>query len=114
MVRRRLLSRAAPLALLLASAVAAPALAQGRAEVTAGVAVADRFAPPGARVAPLLSVALGLDVVGIPLILEAGFARADFTSFGEAFHRNHGYFVLGSEWMPIRSAVNVGTKAEER
>ena len=96
--------------MVLAAAFAVPAHVQGQVEVTAGVAVADESAPPGARVAPMVSLALDLDAVGVPLILEAGFARADFTSFGEAFHRNHGYFVLGTEWTPVRAGVHVGLR----
>ena len=96
--------------LVLAAAFALPAAAHGQMEVTAGVMVADQNAPDGARVAPLVSLAIGTDAVGFPLILEAGFARADFTSFGEAFHRNHGYFVLGSEWTPVRSELHVGLR----
>ena len=92
-----LVRRAVSATLLLAAALAVPADAQSQVEVTAGIAVADESAPDGARVAPMVSLALGTDAVGFPLILEAGFARADFTSFGEVFHRNQGLFVLGTE-----------------
>ena len=63
-----------------------------------------------ARLGPMLSLTLGADLAGLPLLLEAGFARADFTSFGEEFHRNYGAFVLGSEWVPVRETVHVGLR----
>lgn len=58
----------------------------------------------------MLSVTVGTDALGFPLLLEGGFARADFTSFGEAFHRNFGIFVLGTEWTPVEGATSIALR----
>ena len=80
-------------------------------ELSAGVLVADEFAPPGARVAPMLSLGLGADPPGLPpLLLEAGFGRSDFNSFGEDFHRYYGTFALSVEWTPLRAPTSVGLR----
>ncbi len=75
-------------------------------ELSAGLLIADK----PARLSPMLSVTLGTDALGFPLLLEGSFARADFTSFGEAFHRNFGLFVLGTEWTPVEGATSIALR----
>jgi hypothetical protein len=79
-------------------------------ELSAGVLFAHETAPLGSHVAPMVSVALRAELGRFPVLLEAGFARSDFDSFGEAFHRNYGVFTLGSEWMPVRGTTRAGLR----
>jgi hypothetical protein len=72
-------------------------------EVSTGLLIAEE----PSRVVPMVSVAIGTDVLGLPLIAEAGYGRSDFTSFGEAFHRHFGVFALGTEWFPAQRSVGL-------
>lgn len=87
-----------------------PTRAAGQVEVSAGAFVEPKPSVGSTRVGPLLSVALASGRLGIPLILDASFARTDFNSLGQDYHHNHTLLTLGTEWFPFQGATRVGLR----
>lgn len=85
-------------------------IAAAQVEVAAGVLLAPEPGPDGTRFGPALSVGVSGATIGLPLYFEAGYARTDFTSLGQAYHDNHYSLILGAEWFPSRAATRVGLR----
>ena len=87
-----------------------PGMALAQAEVSVGLLVVHEPSLGGRQVGPLVSAAASRSVLGLPLILEASFARTDFTSLGQNYHHNHYLLALGAEWFVSRGTTRLGLR----
>ena len=84
--------------------------ASAQAQISAGVLMDPDPSVGSARLGPSLSAVVFNDALGIPLFVEAGVARTDFTSLGQDYHHNYVLMTLGAEWFPIRGRTRVGAR----
>ncbi|MDH3207143.1 MAG: hypothetical protein OEO79_11060 [Gemmatimonadota bacterium] len=96
------------LAVLAAGVCPEPGFAQ--AEISAGLLVVHKPSVGGRQIGPIVSASGSRDVLGLPLFLELGVARTDFSSLGQNYHHNHYLIALGAEWFPTRGTSRLGLR----
>lgn len=90
------------------AAVLCPMASHAQVEVAAGLVVAPGTGPDGTQVGPLVAAAVSRDVLGLPLFLELGAARTDFTSLDQDYHNNHYLLAAGGEGFVTRGTTRLG------
>lgn len=105
MKRRRIAA-----ALLLSGMIGLPTNVTAQLEAGAGVMFAPEPGPGDTRVGPMLAVVTSLGSLGVPLLLEAGIGRTDFTSLGQDYHNNHYALAILVQWQPVQGPTTLALR----
>lgn len=87
----------------------APVGVHAQGEVSVGALVAPEPGPGGTQVGPALSVSTA-GMLGLPVFLDVGIARTDYTSLGQDYHRDHYFLMLAADWFPIQGTTRLGLR----
>ena len=96
--------------LLLAALSWVPSPAAAQIEAGAGFLVSDAPGVAGTRIGPTVAASVRLSTLGLPVILEAGAGRIDFTSLGQAYHEIHYLLGAATEWSVIRGRTGLALR----